>query len=87
MVYVILFPSTLAYTCFNRGVDLAGPNRAGPFFHLVPLFGVLLALVFLGEQLTAAHAVGGCCIIAGISLASRRAAAAKKRVVEADTSG
>ena len=37
LVYVTLFPSVLAYLCFNRGVQLIGANRAGPFFHLIPL--------------------------------------------------
>ena len=28
---VAVFPSTLAYLCFNRGVQLVGANRAAPF--------------------------------------------------------
>src|SRR5882724_13335985 len=35
LAYVALFPSTLAYLCFNRGVQLIGANRAAPFFHVV----------------------------------------------------
>jgi hypothetical protein len=27
LAYVALFPSTLAYLCFNRGVQLIGANR------------------------------------------------------------
>jgi drug/metabolite transporter (DMT)-like permease len=37
--YAVIFPSTLAYLCFNRGIALIGPNRAAPFLHLVPVFG------------------------------------------------
>src|SRR6478752_2350813 len=33
-VYVVIFPSTLAYLFFNRGIALIGPDRAAPFFHL-----------------------------------------------------
>ena len=40
-VYVALFPSILAYLCFNRLVAVAGPNRAGLCIHLVPVFGSL----------------------------------------------
>ena len=36
LAYVVLIATILAYICFNRGVELIGPNRAGPFFHLDP---------------------------------------------------
>ncbi len=36
LAYVVVFPSLLAYIFFNRGVELIGANRAGPFFHLIP---------------------------------------------------
>jgi len=32
LTYVVIFPSTLAYLFFNRGIALIGPNRAAPFF-------------------------------------------------------
>src|ERR1700736_320818 len=35
LAYVIVFPSTLAYLFFNRGIALIGPNRAAPFFHQI----------------------------------------------------
>jgi len=72
LFYVVVFPSVLAYLCFNRGVDLVGPNRAGPFFHFVPLFGVILSVTLLGERFTFAHAIGAACILGGVFLASRR---------------
>src|SRR5476649_1696270 len=56
--YVAVFPSTLAYLCFNRGVQLIGANRAAPFFHLTPLFGAAMAMVFLGERPQLFHIVG-----------------------------
>ncbi|MFX8864418.1 EamA family transporter, partial [Acinetobacter baumannii] len=43
--YILIFPSTLAYLVFNRGVALIGPNRAAPFFHLVPVFGSAMAIL------------------------------------------
>src|SRR6185437_15325810 len=56
--YVAIFPSILAYLCFNRGVQLIGANRAAPFFHVVPVFGAVMAIVFLGEPLRLFHLVG-----------------------------
>ena len=69
--YVVLFPSVLAYICFNRGVQLIGPNRAAPFFHLVPAFGSAMAIVFLGESLHLFHVVGYALVLAGIAVAAR----------------
>ncbi len=44
LAYVVVFPSTLAYSCYNRAVELIGANRAAPFGHLVPLLGTVLAI-------------------------------------------
>jgi drug/metabolite transporter (DMT)-like permease len=72
IAYVCIFPSILAYLCYNRGVELVGANRAGHFFHLMPVFGSLLAILFLGERFQAYHAFGIALIVAGIVLAARR---------------
>ena len=76
IVYVIIFPSTLAYLFFNRGIELIGPNSAAPFFHLVPVFGSVMAIMFLGEQLRLFHLIGYALVLAGIFIASRQASAA-----------
>lgn len=70
--YVALFPSILAYLCFNRAVALAGANTAGLSIHLIPVFGSVLAILFLGEQPHLYHGVGIALIAAGILLATRR---------------
>ena len=75
LFYVALFPSTLAYLFFNRGLALIGPNRAAPFFHLVPVFGSAMAILLLGEQLRLFHLVGYALVLAGVVIASRRASA------------
>ena len=80
LVYVAIFPSVLAYLCFNRGVELIGANRAGPFFHLVPLFGVVLAVLFLGERPGVHHGIGFVLILGGVMIASRGRGGGKNRV-------
>ncbi|WP_395458616.1 DMT family transporter [Azospirillum melinis] len=72
--YTVLFPSIAAYLCFNRAVELLGPNTAGLAIHLVPVFGSLLAILFLGEQSHLYHGIGIALIAAGILLATRRRA-------------
>ena len=70
--YVVLFPSILAYLCYNRSVALIGPNRTGLSIHLVPVFGSIAAILFLGETLHLFHVAGIALIAAGIALATRR---------------
>ena len=72
LFYVAVFPSTLAYICFNRGVQLIGANRAAPFLHLVPVFGSAMAIVFLGEHPQAFHVIGFALVLTGVFVASRR---------------
>jgi drug/metabolite transporter (DMT)-like permease len=69
--YVAIFPSVLAYLFYNRGVDLIGANRAGTFIHLMPLFGSIMAILFLGETFHVYHAVGIALILGGLTLAAR----------------
>lgn len=67
--YTALFPSIIAYLCFNRGVAILGSNRAGPFFHLIPIFGSLMGVVFLGESIGLYHVAGWLLILCGIAAA------------------
>ena len=73
LVYVVIFPSTLAYLFFNRGIAMIGPNRAAPFFHLVPVFGSVMAIVLLGEEPRLFHLAGYVMVLAGVVIASRKA--------------
>jgi drug/metabolite transporter (DMT)-like permease len=73
--YVAVFPSTVAYLCFNRGVQLIGANRAAPFFHVVPLFGSAMAIVFLGERPQLFHVIGFVLVLTGVFVASRKTSA------------
>jgi drug/metabolite transporter (DMT)-like permease len=72
ILYVSFFPSLIAFVCWNRGVELIGPNRASPFLHLVVLYSAVLATVFLGERLMPYHVLGFFLILAGVALAARR---------------
>ena len=77
LFYVAVFPSTLAYLCFNRGVQLIGANRAAPFFHVVPVFGSAMAIVFLGERPQLFHIIGFALVLTGVFVASRKPANAR----------
>ena len=70
VLYVAIFPSVLSYLFWNHGTHRIGANRAGQFAHVVPVAGILIATLVLGEQLYAFHLVGIVLVAAGILLAN-----------------
>jgi drug/metabolite transporter (DMT)-like permease len=73
--FIAVFSSAIAHALWVRGVAAIGPNRAGVFIHLMPLFGAALAITFLGEALGAFHVIGSALVLCGVALASRKQAA------------
>ena len=77
VAYCAIFPSMLAQICFMRGVELAGPTRAGFYVNLIPVFSALMAVFFLAESLYAFHALSVVMVLGGIYLAERHRAASR----------
>ncbi|MFO6423210.1 DMT family transporter [Motilimonas sp. KMU-193] len=72
VVYTAVFASLVAYFCWNQGVKLVGASTAGQFIHLMPVFGTVLAVVFIGEQLAWFQLMGAMAIGSGIYLSLRQ---------------
>ena len=72
LCYVAIFPSLIAYMFFVRGVELIGANRASPFFHLMPVFGSIIAILFLGEEPQAFHLIGFALVLSGVFVATKQ---------------
>jgi len=70
--YLALFPSIVAYICWNRAVAELGPNVAGFFNPVIPVFGTLFAVALLGEPLRPFHLAGFALVLGGVILTSRR---------------
>jgi drug/metabolite transporter (DMT)-like permease len=70
--YVAVFPSIVAYFCWNRGTELIGPNRAGLFINLVPVFAAIMSLVWLNEPPKSFHLVGMGLVVGGMVLFNLR---------------
>lgn len=66
VTYVAIFPSLLAFLFWNRAVRQVGPNRAGQFIHLIPVFGSVLSVLLLGERLHMYHLAGILFVALGI---------------------
>ena len=74
VLYLGVFPSVLCYQMWGKGVAALGAARSGIYLHLIPPFGAVLAMLFLGERLHVYHVVGFALILTGITLTSRRSA-------------
>jgi drug/metabolite transporter (DMT)-like permease len=72
LLYVGAGPAVLAYCCWGLGVQRVGPNIAGFFSNLAPLFAALMSAAFLGERPQLYHAIAFVLIVGGIVVASRR---------------
>jgi drug/metabolite transporter (DMT)-like permease len=71
-LFLALFPSLLAYFFWNNGVLKIGPGKAAFFLYLLPVFGSLLAFVFLGEEFQSYHLTGSVLVFVGLYLAIKR---------------
>ncbi len=72
LAYVAVGPAIIAFRCWGLGVQRAGPNTAGFFNNLTPLFAALMSSAFLGEMPQAYHGAAFALIVSGIVLSSRR---------------
>ncbi|WP_430912692.1 DMT family transporter [Methylobacterium sp. sgz302541] len=79
VAFVALGPTLAAQLSFMRGVELIGPNRAGLFVNLVPVFGALLAVALVGESFGRPDAVALLLVLCGIAIAERRQARPEKK--------
>lgn len=68
VVYMAVCASVLAYIFWNRAIGIVGANKGGIFVHLMPVFSIIMAIIFLEERLQAYHLPGMAGIIIGIIL-------------------
>lgn len=69
ILYASLLPSLISQILYIRGVEIIGANRAGLFINLVPVFGTLLSVLLIGEQLEVFHLVALLLVLGGIAIA------------------
>ena len=72
LAYIAIFPSIVSYLAWNYGMQKLGATLGGQFIHLMPLFGALMAVVFLGEEIQLYHLIGGPCIALGLWLSMHK---------------
>jgi len=68
MIFMIIGSGLLAFCFWNHGVSVVGPNKAAIFINIIPLSGMLFAMLLLGETLTGPQLIGAGLIITGVRL-------------------
>ncbi len=71
LAFFAIFPGILAYAFWNHAVHEIGPANAAIFMYLTPVYASVLAVVFLRENLSLFHLLGGLLILGGLILATR----------------
>ena len=72
LLYVVIFPAIAAYYCWQKAIELIGPNRSAIFVQLMPLFSALMAILIFREKFQLYHLIGGFFIVSGIYLSNRK---------------
>jgi drug/metabolite transporter (DMT)-like permease len=70
-VYLGACGTVIGFVWWYEGVKAIGASRTAVFNNLVPVFGVSLAALLLGEQVLSSMVVGGVLAAAGVTLTNR----------------
>jgi drug/metabolite transporter (DMT)-like permease len=65
VLYIGVFAAFAAVVLWNEGVRRTGPTGAMAFYNMLPVYGVLLAALFLGERLAPLQVAGAGLVVAG----------------------
>lgn len=66
ILYSGLLSVGLAYLIWNNGISKIGAVRTAAYQNLVPVFGLILGVLILDEQLTVFQYIGSCFVFGGI---------------------
>jgi drug/metabolite transporter (DMT)-like permease len=72
LFYVVIFPAIAAYYCWQKGIEIIGPNRASMFIQLMPLFSAVMAIIIFNEKFELYHFTGAAFIVSGIYLSNKK---------------
>jgi drug/metabolite transporter (DMT)-like permease len=68
ILYIGVVTYDLAYVVWNVSVARHGANTAAFFLYMIPAFGTLLAMAFLGEPVAPYHGAGMALMFSGVFL-------------------
>jgi drug/metabolite transporter (DMT)-like permease len=71
LLYLGVFGTAIAFVWYYMSVKKVGASTTSVFNNLVPVFGVTISVLLLGEPLLISMLVGGAVTIAGVLMVSR----------------
>jgi drug/metabolite transporter (DMT)-like permease len=71
ILYIGIAPTVVGFLTWNEGVRRLGSSGAMVFYNTLPLYGALLGIMLLGEDIGWSHLLGGALIIGGGLYAAR----------------
>ena len=71
VLFISLIPSFMSQVFYMRGVDLIGPDRAGVYSNLVPIYSAALGVLILNEAFSLYHFLSITIVITGLTVISR----------------
>lgn len=72
MVYTGAFGTVAAFVWYYQGIRTVGPSRTVVFTNLVPLFGVALSALLLGEPVLPSMVWGGALAVCGVIMVNKK---------------
>lgn len=87
LLYLGVFPSLIALIAYNKGVSAIGPSRASIFLNLIPVFTMVGAILFLGENITWIQLIGATLVISGVIITNRKKPSVQPSVLQKTKAG
>jgi drug/metabolite transporter (DMT)-like permease len=72
IAFIAVGPAVVSYRCWGAGIQRVGPQMAGFFSNLTPLFAALMSTYFLNEAPRLYHLLAFVLIVGGIVVSSKR---------------
>ena len=73
LLFLIVIPGTFLAYIFNvYGIKVLSASTAGAYIYSQPVFAVIIAMIFLKEDLSLYKILAGCLIFTGVFLANRK---------------
>lgn len=66
LTYLAIGPSVIGVVLYYDSIKAIGPSRASQYLNLMPVFGMILGFVFLGEQISSSLVIGGGLVTTGL---------------------
>lgn len=71
LAYLVLGCTVVGFVLYNWGLEELEPSTATSLSNLIPVFGLVLSALILGEVVSIRQVVGGAIVVAGIVLSTR----------------